>query len=337
MRAFFIFGLFLLSFFFSLFLSAEKAYAEAVHGLASEKKINDSLVQNLSCQGLNVDSIYAAIREDAFDERYNLPIKNWDFNSGGATLANCWALASTQRMISYLARYNEPTAQSSLERTTHILNMVRRSSPETDFNNGHAASSKDLRERPYRDLAVFPVNADSLLEGSLFAEDRLWKDLASGFEQNVDFVTVKRNFVTDIQTNQTNRFFRFGNIPMALAAGSRSQAENQKTIRQLTANLASKRLTLINLRVSQFRQHVVMAKSYRVDTNGNIWIKVYDSNKWIVDNEVVYDISEQQFYASSIMAYTGAAGALGVFLVSEDEREPLEAAMLNHYKDECKK
>ncbi|MDG0816139.1 hypothetical protein [Bdellovibrio svalbardensis] len=335
MRAFLLFGLFVFSLICSIFLGAEKAYARDTQAGSSAKIINDSLVQNLRCQNLTVNAIYWAIRDDAFKVKRNIPLQNWGFSSGGADIGGCWALSSTQRMFSYLARYNEPTALSSPERTEHVLNMVRRSSPDVVSNDRGTTQSPILKEWPYRQRAVFSLREDALVDSLVLNMQGLWADIAKGYKQKIAGTTVDRNFVADIQVNQANRFFRFGNLGMGLGSGALDREENQKTMQLLMKNLSGKRLTLLNLRVDQFTQHVVMAKFYWVQSNGDIRIVVYDSNQWMTDHEVIYKVSERQFYAPDIMGSLGGNGPLGVFIVSEEEREDLETAMLKHYQRQC--
>ncbi|HWU43654.1 MAG TPA: hypothetical protein VN132_09460 [Bdellovibrio sp.] len=299
---------------------------------ASTKTINDSLVENLSCQKLGINQIYEAFRDEAFDSKRHMPIQNWSFRSNGVRLAGCWALSSTQRMFTYLARYNESSAKENESRTENVLNMVRRSIPE-NAPMGEANQDMEIRDVPLKDYTVFQLRENSLSDDSLYGHRGLWTDIAKGFTQYLDFgQRVPRNFKADVEINQADHFFQPGNIGMGVGSGPRNPEENRKTLRVLMRNLSGKRLTLIDLRLNQMTQHVVMVKSYQADAQGNVIFKVYDSNQIERDHEVRYQGSNQQFYAPDVMGVFGGYGALGVYIVSEKEREGLEQALLKYYR-----
>ncbi|QDK38280.1 hypothetical protein [Bdellovibrio sp. NC01] len=329
MRAIFIFTVFTLSVASSLFLTAEKAYGWGFGGDSktkiSDKIITDSLVRNLSCNNISTAAIYAAIRDDAFDEVRNIPTENWAFNSGGFPIANCWALSSTQRMFSYLARYNESSVDHSEEQTRKVLNMIRRSEPSLDYDH-----PEKVREFPLRNYEVFKLSENSLGQGYFKGGQNLWTDMANGISGETGKV---RRFKGEVEYNQSFRFFRFGNIGMGAGSGARDQGTNVETANQLMRNLSGKRLTLINLRVDQTTQHVVMAKSFTKDASGVIRFTVYDSNQPVRDQSVIFDPTSQQFYAPTVL---GTNAALGTFIVSEDERGDFERALLKHYQAVCK-
>ncbi|HEX7675739.1 MAG TPA: hypothetical protein VF412_16300 [Bdellovibrio sp.] len=349
MRAILLFGLFVLSFISFLLVGVEKAYAwsfsknePSATVSISSKVVTDSLVRNLSCRKIGVNAIYAAIREDAFDQKRNMPIQNWSFSSGGFPIAGCWALSSTQRMFSYMTRYNEAQAHGSYDRTFAVLNMVRRSDPDEASSNeypgrpGENLQTQQLREGPAK-VAVFKVAEDSLSDDYRYGRQGLWTDLMVGLNQRFPGGSfLHRNFRGDVQVNQAYHFFRVGNIGMAVGSGSRGEGRNAETAAQLVRNISGKRLTLVNLRVNQTNQHVVMVKSFTKDSSGNILFKVYDSNQFRADQNLIYSSKYQQFYAPDVMGAFGGTGSLGAFIVSEDERGPLENALVEYYKQACR-
>lgn len=334
MRALILFFLFVLGLISSMVVASEKAYAQAKNII-----INDSLVLNLDCRKLSVDNIYRAIRPDAFHESRNMPVRNWPFRSGAVTIAGCWALSSTQRMVSYLARYNTPDNRRMNQRVPRILDMVRRASLEERMMNGEDRNGQPFIERNLKSYFVFPVPEGSLYESARNYQTGLWNGLMDGYEQELNGKRITRNFTNEIQANQADHFFRAGNIGMGLGSGNRSERKNRETVSQLTRNLDGKRLTLINLRAGRTAQHIVMVKSYKRLSQSIIEFKVYDSNDPGRDASVFYSASAGQFYAPDIVGrfvLTNETKALGVYIVDEEERVQLEAAMLAHYKVLCR-
>lgn len=303
----------------------------------SPRLINDSLVRNLSCQNLSVDHIYAAIREDAFDESRNMPITNWGFQSGLASLAGCWALSSAQRMVAYLGRYYvKPSEQEA--QIAEILDMVRGKRLVENISTGSMHDVTPYTEYNLKAYNVFPVEEGSLAES---AKNRggLWNRLQTGYKQRLNFVNVDRKFRAEIEASQGRHFFRLRNLGMGLGSGVRDEDTNAKTINQILRNLNGKRLTLINLRAAQTIQHIVMAKSYSFLNENIIAIKAYDSNQPSKDQLVYYDRKRKHFFAPEIIGVldrTRASYAVGTFIVDEGEREPFEKALLAHYRQRCR-
>lgn len=331
MRALTLFGLFMAGMISSFVATAEKAYAVEMKILNGRKVISDSLVNNLSCNKLNVDNIYLAIRPDAFKEERNMPIRNWAFWSGPAPIAGCWALSSTQRMFSYMARYNETSQKRVEDQVPSVLDMVRGGVLEKTYSN----SSNNARPYMVKDLknySIIPTNADSLRESSL------WSLLSFGFDTRFNSQTVRRDFKSEIEANQANHFFRFKNIGMGLGSGLRSAAKNHETITQLMKNLNGKRLTLLNLRAGRTAQHVVMAKSYQ-NLGKLIAITVYDSNQPDKDQTVYYHTGTGYFYSPDVMRFfTETEGQhVAAFIVDEAERLKFEQGMLAYYANVCNK
>lgn len=305
----------------------------------SSRTINDSLVQNLSCQNLSVNTIYRSIREEAFAEARNMDIVNWEFSSGGFTIGNCWALASTQRMLSYLARYNQSSNMSKEARRELVLNMVRRGVPAVQSDGstqerGNRTQNRDrIVTKALKSYSVFPVEGNSVADSYDF-----WWDLRSGYDMNITRkFTVRRSLRDDMQVNQTSHFYRMGNVGMGLGSGATSAKENYETLKTLMRNADGKRLTLINLRLDRTVQHIVMVKSYKKTGSGDVVFTVYDSNQPKRDQEVIYYSRSGTFTSAGIAkALLVATKPLGVFVVDEQERQDFEVAMLKHYRSVCK-
>ena len=275
-----------------------------------------------------------------------MPIINWPFRSGVGMIAGCWALSSTQRMFSYMARYHTPDSRRLDQRVPQVLDMVRRARLEAIVGSGgdttypeDSTASRQFVSRKLPYFSVFPVAEGSLNESRLNYQNGLWNGLTRGYEQTFNGHKVSRNFRAEIEANQTAHFFRFGNVGMGIGTGVRSESTNRKTLEQLTRNLDGRRLTLINLRAGRTYQHVVMAKSYKRLANGLIEIKVYDSNHPVKDATVFFSNKAGHFYAPEIIerfAPGKGSNALGVFIVDEEERTAFESAMLAYYKALCR-
>ncbi len=279
----------------------------------SNREISDSLVLQLNCRSLSVDAIYKAIREDAFHESRNMPIFNWSSMHGLFPLQQCWALSSSQRMFSYLARYNESNTRTDEDRKVLVLNLIR----------GSAKAQ------------VFEVEGSSIDQSSGF-----WWHLREGYKKKTSFFTTDtQNFRKNIEASQSSHFFRSENVSMGAGSGPTSPRENKVTAQTLLKNLEGKRLTLVNLRLGRTSQHIVMLKSFLRQANGQIVFMAYDSNQPKKDQELLYDTRTGIFTAPeisrSILGEGTPSNPLGVFIVDEDERKPLEAAMLAHYKKAC--
>lgn len=306
---------------------------------ATGRVINDSLVENLRCQNLNVDSIYRAIREDAFSEARNMDIENWGYSSGGFPLANCWALSSTQRMFSYLARYNQPNTMGRQARLEMVSNQVRRAIPSVQSQQGtsergsRSTADERIVNRDLKKFSVFPVEGPSLAGTYEF-----WWELRAGYDMNLSRrYTVKRSFREDVQHNQTNHFFRMGNVGMGLGSGATSPKENYESLKTMMRNADGKRLTLVNLRMARTNQHVVMIKSYKKISTGDVVFTVYDSNQPLRDQELIYNVRSGTFTSHGIAKYYSIPlRPMGLFIVDEEERQDFEVAMLNHYRSACK-
>lgn len=340
--------LFLCAFATAMAATADRAYAwgkkrsSSASEYISNKKITDSLVKDLSCNKLSIDGIYLRIKPDAFQESRNMPIVNWAFRSGLATIAGCWALSSTQRMVSYMARYNEPTNTRMDQISPGVLNQIRGGtlalvSDNRNGDNYGSSSNERLVTRDLKANKVFQVPGNSLSEDK-WHNSSLWMRLLEGYVENVDGRNVHRHFRAEIEENQARHFFRASNIGMGAGSGDRSAKKNQESASIMRRNADTNRLTLVNLRAGRTAQHIVMVKSYKVQGD-IITFTVYDSNSPSKDWSLYYSVKNSVFYAPEIvgrfvMEYSSRS--LGLYVVDEDEREMLEDAMMAHYRIKCR-
>ncbi|WP_413574954.1 hypothetical protein ACLVWU_11940 [Bdellovibrio sp. HCB290] len=309
---------------------------------SSGKTLTDTLVKDLSCRGLSVNSIYAAIQpKSSFHVFYHIPVQNWYFKSGGPNLGVCWGLASVQRKMFYLARFEEQEEISKEELVRRTLNMVR----------GHELSPLQTgggRERmlktPIHSYEVLKYSDLSLLS-SWAAEEKvpngLFPLINKGYKEVVNNESHWKTFKLDVERAQQERFFRGSNLSMVTPAeDNRSAVDNLLTFSTLKKNLEGHRLTLLNLRFGRYDQHVVVAKEItRIDDK--IAIIVYDSNSPLQNGVIYYDENTKSFHTPGI--YKGVVNegdperAIGVYVIDEEERGPIEAAMLRYYQAQCQK
>lgn len=321
--------------FFVGLISALVFHGEKAYALSTEERIiNDSLVQNLECRDLNLDKIYNSIRDDAFDVSKNIPVKNWRFRSGLYDLGACWGLSSTQRKLFYLARYNQKSALTLEQRVIDTLDMIRGWKLEDNGYNPDTNSSFNATAVNYN---LISVEEPDFFTGKM-ATNSLWNSLEFGYVQSFSGTKMVRNFQHEVQASQEEHFFRPQNLKMVMKERERPVSVNRQTAALLRKNLDGKRLTLVVIRAARDSQHVVMAKSYKITPEGVMEIKVYDANSPYIDQILYYDSKSGVFYAPNIMSKSIKYDkqSLGVFIVDEKERGPLEKAMLDYYQSLCR-
>ncbi|WP_413557561.1 hypothetical protein [Bdellovibrio sp. HCB209] len=307
---------------------------------APGKKITDTVVKNLSCENLTVDSIYKSITPAAFHTYYHIPATNWKFTSGGLELGACWGLSSAQRRMFYLARFEEKEDLSKADLLRKTLDMFR-GAELTEQQSGRGGAR--MVSTPLNQLEVIRYSDQSLLHSWAREDvkpDGLFPLLNRGYKENLKGQTVWKTLKLDLQRSQQQHFFRGGNVAMITGESqARNQVDNLLTMTKLEKNLKGNRLTLLNLRWGLTSQHVVVAKEV-YDQGAYFIIFVYDSNAPLITNIVHFDKKKKTFYAPGIgvnVVPDTPDREIGVFIVDEEERAPIEAAMLRYYRAECNK
>jgi hypothetical protein len=312
--------------------------------MADSKTVTDSFVKKLSCQNLTVDSIYNSLQATAYHTYYHLPIQNWGFKSGGLDLGVCWGLSSAQRRMFMLGRFEEKEELSKADIRSKTLDILRGFdySPQQSGNGGERMLST-----PIRQWDVIKYADDSMLRSWAREEKEpngLFPLINRGYSETIGGGNkIWKTYKLDVERGQQQRFFRGANLGMVVGGTQgRGSVDNLLTISTLAKNMAGHRLTLLNLRWDTLDQHVVVAKNMLENERYNI-IFVYDSNNPMADGIVYFDKKLKTFHAPGIRALLPKHVAgdekreAGVFLVDEDERAPLEEAMLRHYRAECEK
>ena len=291
----------------------------------------DSLVEDLSCDQVSPAKVYQSIRKDAWDPSYHLPVRNWAYSAGLYDLAACWSLARTQRLLFYLARWNEQPDKASSQQVTEWMNQIRGSSPYGNMDN------PGIKEFPLKEYLLLLRGETGPYYGS-----GILTDLSAGFSQNFsNGSTLKRNLKSEIEFYQNRRFHDFlKNLKYIVGDGSRSPEKNRATRNALLRNLEENKLTLLLLRPKRISQHVVVAKSFQRLSNGDIEILVYDSNYPSYNQKIMFHESDSEFYAPDIIRDLPEVdqpnAPLGIYIVDEDERSAIETALVKYYKGRCK-
>ncbi|MBO9666901.1 MAG: hypothetical protein J7501_08820 [Bdellovibrio sp.] len=295
----------------------------------AEKVVSDSLVKNLPCSQVSAKEIYRRIDNSQFSSFYHQAVVNWPFNVGVYDIAACWSLSRSQRLFFYLARWNTPMpSQPGL--TQELLNMIRGSIPFS------SPGSSRVSEMPLKPLKVFN-NEDDHLE----SHHGLMSTLMDGIDQYLPANhLVNRNFRSEIEFYQTQRFHKFSkNLKYVIGTGARSDRRNRQTKDTLVKNLRQNLLTMIILRPTRIAQHVVLVKRFEQLSNGDIDFWVYDSNQPTRDQRLTYRANADDFFAPEIIwgfvSPKKVNEAVGIYIVDEEDRAPIEQALLTHYRNLC--
>lgn len=306
---------------------------------AQGKSISDSLVKNLRCNSLNIDTVLSSIRPEAFSNHNHMPLKNWTFRSGLVTLGACWGLGSTQRKLFYLLRTGEPTAPPL--NSIAAFDMIRGATLEVTGN----LHTKRVFERHLRNYQVIPLSEENIrYEFSRNSGFGLMETLLKGVSYPVNDSKISRDLRGEVERSQERHFFRARNIGMGAGTGAQPPEVNRANLKVMMANAKTNRLTLVNLRLRTTFQHIVIVKSFTQDKNGNVFFKVYDSNQDKEDQVVYFDNATGHFYAPQILGVyqkdplgVFSNQALGAFVVDEEERADIENSLVLHYKKICSK
>lgn len=280
----------------------------------AQKTVSDSLVTDLACNKITANEIYRRMSRTQFSSDYHIPLTNWgvEARNGMYELGVCWSLSRAQRLFFYLNRWNSPSTVQGPP-TLQVLNMLR----------GDAIYPMMLNQEnhPRTDLGML----GNLMDGvSTVRGDK----------------NLHRNFRSEIEKYELERFHKLGkNFKYLIGSGTRSKKNNRETKEQLVANLQINKLTLLIVRATRMAQHVVLAKRFERLANGNINFYVYDSNHPNEDNILTFNQADSRFYSPGIVYGVVPAkdlnDSLGVYIVDEKERDPVEATLIRYYRTLC--
>ncbi len=278
------------------------------------KTVSDSLVKDLSCDKVTANEIYRRMSQQQFSSEFHIPITNWGVEARGGLyeLGVCWSLSRAQRLFFYLNRWNAPSYVQSPQ-TLQVLNMLRGD-------------------------ATYPMLLNQ--ESTLRTDLGLLGNLMDGVNTRSGEKSIHRNFRSEIEKYEWERFHKLGkNLKYLIGSGTRSKKNNRETRDQLVGNLQINKLTMLIIRPNRMAQHVVLAKRYQRFNNGDINFIVYDSNHPAEDNILTYRAADSNFYAPGIVYGVVPAkdlnDPLGVYVVDENERDPIEATLVRYYSTLC--
>ncbi|WP_413575612.1 hypothetical protein ACLVWU_14765 [Bdellovibrio sp. HCB290] len=272
----------------------------------ASKSISDSLVTDLPCNKITASEIYKRMSPRQFSSDFHLPTTNWEYNvkSGLYQLGVCWSLSRAQRLFFYLGRWNAPS-EYARPHTLQVLNMLRGSSVYPIMQNQESY--------PRQDFGILAA----LMRG-----------------------VGDRDFKTEIEKYETDRFHKLAkNLKLIIGSGSRSKKNNQQSKGLLIQNLQLNKMSLIVIRASRVAQHVVLVKRYQREQNGDVKFWVYDSNRPGHDALLTYRQADSRYYAPGIVygivPEKDLHDPVGVYIVDEKERDPVEATLVRHYSSLC--
>ncbi len=270
-------------------------------------EISDSLVRNLSCDGLTVDSVFDSIRSDAFSSERQIQLVNRSVRNGKGV---CNGLATVQRLFFYLLRFEERSFTS--EEIASILPVLRGHKNRTPLN------SRDHFAYQIVDRRVFSAPMKSSIEESLTdLVDQL--DANEALSHIVDGLQFRKNF------------FPYS-VPSFVSLVFYSRERNRNLIRKIVDDLKRNRIHKLGL----FRGkdgHAVLPTKVIFDSPSKVILGVYDPNyPWF---------SVDLVWTPDSLHYDG----IGTFNQSENltasisddlELHAIEKILLRYYQQQCR-
>lgn len=287
----------------------------SVFAVATPRVIDDELVKGLRCDELSVDAIYRSIDPWAFSSDRRVPIRNFGKNM----IAQCWALARFQRLGLLLgrkddsAKYTPATVAEIARGTRYVPRKGTRGTTETPLARVDAFAWPGAG-----------ANADSWS----FMEDAI---------SRLDTDLGRRKIEDEIADAQLKLFYRKRNLQYLTR--SLTPREQQTIFERAFGLIRGNRLPLLNVRFSTFSQHVVVAKSVRKEKANHWVIENIDANAYWDSSELHIELVKGRFKMTFVYPnYRDQVPdevANAVFIVEEQERSMIDAALLRHYTKAC--
>jgi hypothetical protein len=303
------------------------------------KIISDELVANLSCNNVNSEAIYKAIRPDAFGLNRRILIRNYStriFNG------QCWAIARAQRLNLLLGR-QDGTAPYNQENIESLISGTQVPPSKAGLEPVEVAKASKPANDPYFMRYLPGLSPLAVLVGY---SRRMGEEFAAQTVEAIrtllprsEFDTFSwpkdgrrsiGKFTTAIDVAQARLFLRLKNLPFLF----KEQTEQNfiANLNQIATLARAKKLPLINMRYKRSEQHVVVVTDFIVTEKDHYWLQVIDS-----------ELPEDQSRALEIKRVNGQLKAFwnnenpDVFLVEEGERLKLNRALVRHYNRLCSK
>lgn len=271
-----------------------------------ERLISDSLVENLSCETLKLETVLLAVKPSAKASDKHLPTRNWATGKG---LAECWSLSHTQRLFFFMGRY------------------------DLKLDPAKPNAHNDNLELIFNSIAGKYDNSPKL-----FVIDDLYStvsDLTRGIE---DSRRTKRTFKDEVEAYQVWRFYQPSNASMIMGSRERPESVNASTFKDIVSSVKQGRMPIVIIRAELTAQHAVIIKSMDDSNPDFVKFTVYDSNQPYADAELEYRAKDRQFYAPGIISRFSRGSSrdpIGLFLVDEDDMSSIQKSLFKYYKSRC--
>ncbi len=263
--------------------------------------ISDSFVKQLDCKTLTRDSVFSSLQETAFSEDKGFLSPNYE--SGG--LGQCWALASAQRRIYYLTRFNVKHASDSIKADSveEFLKMI---------GNDKSANVIETESLNMKDYGGAPLSP-----------------LASAIHEN------NHAYQKIIESNQRSLFFRLRNLPLIFGKMVKDSDENTKMFNEVLKKFDRGERPLLIKRQEAMSQHVIMVKNIKKKGENNYVFDVFDSllgglptglDKFAFKDGQFYQITKSEKIAS---------GPLGFVMPYDDDMDKIREILYKYYKGLC--
>ncbi len=271
--------------------------------------ISDSLVKNLDCSTLTLESVLLKVQPDAFSWTRHLPVVNgkdtetqlWPFGS-------CWAQSVAQRRFFYFTRFGVSGSQSFED-----LSFM-------DWSTILDGSSTDWSVREVRETRA---PSDSLRK-----RRRGW---ATFDQETRDILAV----------TQIENFFSLKNLKYVFTSNEIKQ-ENEAKFQKIRRDLSQGRVPMVIRRVGPGDLHVMLVTQIIpvVGTADEYIFETYDPNSPQAAEGGIETLTYKngKFIAKK---FTRVASEkvrdVDVFLTGEDEMDQIQKALYQYYRNLCDK
>jgi hypothetical protein len=311
------------------------------------KFVSDELVQDLSCESLNADAIYRAVRPEAFQQSRRIVLKNF---SDEAFQGQCWSLARTQRLNLLLGRQDHtaafdsraieamistaavPPSEAGIELPEYNPNAPKANIGQTVERNALSKWILGPDTKRAAEAATFGQiylnRLDQMLKRDIRKILQLpWLSKYKTFSWPEETSKAIKRFIDAIRVGQTRLFLRKENVEYLHVEQSEAGLKNQ--LGRIAKLTREKKLPLINMRESKKDQHIVVAHTFQVIEKDHYYIGIIDSN---APNDSTRAIEIKRVNGRLIAWY---GSQKDIFLVEENERPKLDNALVRHYRRMC--
>jgi hypothetical protein len=275
----------------------------SIQSAADPMLISDSFVKNLNCRTLTKENVFSSLQDNAFSDDKHLLVFNW--SSG--VLGQCWALASAQRRIFYLTRFNVKGAGDSKQNgaVERFLKMVAND----------------------RDANVVQVEDANL--NILHVPDDQKSRLATALGEVENYDVLERA----IKGEQRGLFFRLSNLRLIFGSMIKDSKENSETAQKLLTMVEHGERPILIERSEATAQHAILIKDVKKIADNNYLMSYYDSNN-PASNGLKLRFKDGQFYT---VYDHGIELKTGIEMPKDDGMDQIREISYQYYKNLCDK